>query len=78
MVSVSFEEDEDGNLCLFAYPLQSDPTADLENQDPLADCEPKSEALTWGKPMTSSLLGESKNYGKDARSHHSSKDTDMR
>lgn len=25
VVSVSFEEDEEGNLCLIAYPLKSDP-----------------------------------------------------
>ncbi|XP_059186355.1 inositol hexakisphosphate kinase 2-like isoform X2 [Centropristis striata] len=41
VVSVSFEEDDEGNLCLIAYPLQSDPTADQENKDLSADCEPK-------------------------------------
>ncbi|TMS19202.1 Inositol hexakisphosphate kinase 2 [Larimichthys crocea] len=76
VVSVSFEEDEEGNLCLIAYPLQSDPAADLENKDPLADCESKSEMLMWGKTMASSLLVESENYSKDGRSRHSRKDKD--
>ncbi|XP_068598728.1 inositol hexakisphosphate kinase 2-like [Brachionichthys hirsutus] len=67
VVSVSFEEDEEGNVCLFAYPLQNDPAADLENKDPSADCEPKSEMLKWGKQM------ESENYVKDGRSRQ---DTD--
>lgn len=78
VVSVSFEEDEEGNLCLIAYPLQSDPAADLENKDPLADCESKSEMLMWGKTMASSLLVESENYSKDGRSRHSRKDKDKR
>ncbi|XP_068172436.1 inositol hexakisphosphate kinase 2-like [Antennarius striatus] len=76
VVSVSFEEDDEGNICLFAYPLQNDPSADLENKDPLADCEPKSEMLKWGKQMASSLLVESENYSKDGRSRHSIKDKD--
>lgn len=74
VVSVSFEEDEEGNLCLIAYPLQSDPAADLENKDPLVDCEPKSEMLKWGKTMSSSLLVDSKNYSKDGRSRYTTKD----
>ncbi|XP_030276589.1 inositol hexakisphosphate kinase 2-like [Sparus aurata] len=74
VVSVSFEEDEEGNLCLIAYPLQSDPAADLENKDPLVDCEAKSEMLKWGKTMSSSLLVDSKNYSKDGRSRYSTKD----
>lgn len=78
VVSVSFEEDEEGNLCLIAYPLHSDPAADLENKDPSADCEPKSKMLKWGKMMTSSLLVESENYSKDVRSRHSRKDKDKR
>ncbi|XP_076607675.1 inositol hexakisphosphate kinase 2-like [Chaetodon auriga] len=76
VVSVSFEEDEEGNLCLIAYPLQSDPAADLENKDPLADCESKSEMVKWGKAMASSLLVDSDNYSKDSRSRHPSKDKD--
>lgn len=76
VVSVSFEEDEEGNLCLIAYPLQSDPAADLENKDPLADCESKSEILKCGKTMASSLLVDSENYSKDGRSRHSRKDKD--
>lgn len=77
VVSVSFEEDEEGNLCLIAYPLQSDPAADLENKDPLADCKPKSEVLKWGTAVASSLLVDSENYSKDGR-RHSGKDKDKR
>ncbi|XP_026205207.1 inositol hexakisphosphate kinase 2-like isoform X2 [Anabas testudineus] len=76
VVSVSFEEDEEGNLCLIAYPLHSDPTADVENMDPSADCEPKNKMLTWGKMMASSLLVDNENYSKDSRSRHSRKDKD--
>uniref|UniRef100_A0A3B4XGV2 Kinase n=1 Tax=Seriola lalandi dorsalis TaxID=1841481 RepID=A0A3B4XGV2_SERLL len=76
VVSVSFEEDEEGNLCLIAYPLHSDPAADLENKDPLVDCEPKSKLLKWGKMVTSSLLVDTENYSKDGRSRHSRKDKD--
>ncbi|XP_070707188.1 inositol hexakisphosphate kinase 2-like [Pempheris klunzingeri] len=68
VVSVSFEEDEEGNLCLIAYPLQSDP--DLENKDPLADCKPKSEMLKLGKTTASSVPAE------DGRSRYSRKDKD--
>ena len=78
VVSVSFEEDEEGNLCLIAYPLPSDTAADLENKDPLADSESKSEMLKWGKTMASSLLVDSENYSKDGRSRHSRKDKDKR
>ncbi|KAG7494728.1 inositol hexakisphosphate kinase 2-like [Solea senegalensis] len=75
-VSVSFEEDEEGNLCLIAYPLHSDPATDLENKDPSADCEPKSKLLKWGKMVASSLLVDSDNYSKDGRSRHTRKDKD--
>lgn len=71
VVSVSFEEDEEGNLCLIAYPLRNDPAADLENQDPLSDCEAKT-----GKMISSSVLVDSENYHKDSRSRHSRKDKD--
>ncbi|XP_012717663.2 inositol hexakisphosphate kinase 2 [Fundulus heteroclitus] len=37
VVSVSFEEDEEENLCLIAYPLCSDQPADVENKDSSAD-----------------------------------------
>ncbi|XP_075997329.1 inositol hexakisphosphate kinase 2-like [Genypterus blacodes] len=76
VVSVSFEEDEEGNLCLIAYPLHSDPAGDLENKDSAVDCEPKSKMLKWGNMMTSSLLVESENYSKESRSRHSRKDKD--
>ncbi|XP_020792485.2 inositol hexakisphosphate kinase 2-like [Boleophthalmus pectinirostris] len=65
VVSVSFEEDHEGNLCLFAYPLRSDPT-DLENKDPLTDNEPKTKIVKLSKKMASSLLMDSENY-KDHR-----------
>uniref|UniRef100_A0A8D3AJG0 Kinase n=1 Tax=Scophthalmus maximus TaxID=52904 RepID=A0A8D3AJG0_SCOMX len=74
-VSVSFEEDEEGNLCLIAYPLHSDPAADLENKDPSDDCEPKSKMLKWGNMVASSLLVDSDNYN-DGRSRHTRKDKD--
>ncbi|XP_037304031.2 inositol hexakisphosphate kinase 2-like [Pungitius pungitius] len=76
VVSVSFEEDEEGNLCLIAYPIQSDPAGDLENKDPSADSEPKCEMLMWGKMMASWPLVDSENYSKDSRSRHSCKDQD--
>lgn len=78
VVSVSFEEDEEGNFCLIAYPLQSDPAADLENKDPSADCESKSEMLKCGKMIASSLLVDGENYSNDGRFRHSRKDKDKR
>ncbi|XP_025931283.1 inositol hexakisphosphate kinase 2 isoform X2 [Apteryx rowi] len=50
VVSVSFEEDEDGNLCLIAYPLNGDHD-NLENLDN-SDCEPKSKLLRWTNKKT--------------------------
>uniref|UniRef100_A0A667ZH95 Kinase n=1 Tax=Myripristis murdjan TaxID=586833 RepID=A0A667ZH95_9TELE len=76
VVSVSFEEDEEGNLCLIAYPIHSDPAGDLENKDPSADCEPKSKMLKWGNKMGSSPLVDNDNYSNDGRSRHSRKDKD--
>lgn len=64
VVSVSFQEDQEGNLSLFAYPLCSDPT-DLENKDP-SDNEPKTKMVKLSKMMASSLLVDSENY-KDCR-----------
>uniref|UniRef100_A0A3B5QAF7 Kinase n=1 Tax=Xiphophorus maculatus TaxID=8083 RepID=A0A3B5QAF7_XIPMA len=65
VVSVSFEEDEEGNLCLIAYPLHSE-SVDLENKDPSADCqEPKSKMLKWSNKKQSPLLQEKENYSKD-------------
>ncbi|XP_076870698.1 inositol hexakisphosphate kinase 2b [Brachyhypopomus gauderio] len=55
VVSVSFEEDEEENLCLIAYPLHGD-SSDLENKEPLADGEPKNKILKWGKKKPSGLL----------------------
>ncbi|XP_076003292.1 inositol hexakisphosphate kinase 2-like isoform X2 [Genypterus blacodes] len=64
VVSVSFEEDEEGHLCLIAYPLHSE-AGDLENKDPSADCEPKSKMLKWSNKKQSHLLLENDNYSKD-------------
>uniref|UniRef100_H2MQN5 Kinase n=1 Tax=Oryzias latipes TaxID=8090 RepID=H2MQN5_ORYLA len=55
VVSVSFEEDDERNLCLVAYPLSSDPAADLDISDLSGDRESKGKILQWGK-MTPSLL----------------------
>ncbi|KAJ8257172.1 hypothetical protein GJAV_G00182650 [Gymnothorax javanicus] len=65
VVSVGFEEDEEGNLCLIAYPLHSEP-GNLENMSPPSDGEPKSKMLKWGN-MLSGL--ESDNHCKE-RSRH--------
>lgn len=65
VVSVSFQEDQEGNLCLFAYPLRNDPI-DLENKDPSTDNEPKTKMVKVSQMMASSLLVDSENF-KDAR-----------
>lgn len=45
VVSVCFEEDEDRNLCLIAYPLKGDHgTMDFVDN---SDCEPKNKLLRW-------------------------------
>ncbi|XP_053268324.1 inositol hexakisphosphate kinase 2 [Pleuronectes platessa] len=76
VVSVSFEEDVEGNLCLFAYPLMSDPAGELENKDRSTDCKHKSQLIKWGNMVKSSLLIDSENYTKDGRSHQAHKDED--
>lgn len=68
VVSVSFEEDAEGNVSFIAYPLQCDPEADLENKNSSVDCEPKSEMLMGGKIM------DSKNDSTDGQSHCTDKD----
>eukprot|EP00069_Balaena_mysticetus_P008506 bmy_05985T0 len=45
VVSVRFEEDEDRNLCLIAYPLKGD-HGTMDSVDN-SDCEPKSKLLRW-------------------------------
>lgn len=45
VVSVCFEEDEDRNLCLIAYPLKGD-HGTVDSVDS-SDCEPKSKLLRW-------------------------------
>lgn len=71
MVSVSFEEDEEGNLCLIAYPLHSE-VSDLENVAPSVDCEPKNK-MKWANKM----LLDNDVYSKD-RARNSRKDKDKR
>lgn len=71
VVSVSFEEDEEGNLCLIAYPLHSE-LGDLENVDPSADLEPKNK-MKW----VSKMLLDNEGYSKD-RSRNSRKEKDKR
>uniref|UniRef100_A0A3P9J0F1 Kinase n=1 Tax=Oryzias latipes TaxID=8090 RepID=A0A3P9J0F1_ORYLA len=61
VVSVSFEEDDERNLCLVAYPLSSDPAADLDISDLSGDRESKGKILQWGK-MTPSLLVDNENH----------------
>ncbi|XP_028854254.1 inositol hexakisphosphate kinase 2-like isoform X2 [Denticeps clupeoides] len=73
VVSVSFEEDEEGNLCLIAYPLHNK-LGDLENVDPAADGEPKNKAK-WANKMPPALLLDNDGYGKD-RARHARKDKD--
>lgn len=71
VVSVSFEEDEEGNLCLIAYPLHSD-LGDLENVVPSADLDPNNK-IKW----VSKKLLDNEGYSKD-RSRHTRKDKDKR
>lgn len=77
MVSVSFEEDEEGNLCLIAYPLHSE-SGDLENKDPSSDCEPKSKMLKWSNKKQSPLLLDNDNYSKERARHSRKEDKIMR
>lgn len=71
VVSVSFEEDEEGNLCLVAYPLHTEST-DLENKDPSSDCEPKTKMLKRSNKKQPALM-DNDNYSKD-RARHSRKE----
>ncbi|TNN49658.1 Inositol hexakisphosphate kinase 2 [Liparis tanakae] len=76
VVSVSLEEDEEGNFCFVAYPVQSDPADDLENKDPSADDKPKCELLLWEKMMSSCPLVDGNDYSKGGRGRRSFKDRD--
>uniref|UniRef100_W5NAT3 Kinase n=1 Tax=Lepisosteus oculatus TaxID=7918 RepID=W5NAT3_LEPOC len=64
VVSVSFEGDEEGNLCLIAYPLHSDAGELEKNVDPSADCEPKNKMVKWGNKKQGLLL-DNENYSKE-------------
>lgn len=77
VVSVSFEEDEEGNLCLIAYPLRSE-SSDLENKDPSADCESKSKILKWSHKKHSPLHMENDIYSKERARHSRKEDKIMR
>lgn len=77
VVSVSFEEDEEGNLCLIAYPLHSE-SGDLENKDISTDCEPKSKMLKWSNKKQPTLLLENDNYSKERARHSRKEDKIMR
>lgn len=77
VVSVSFEEDEEGNLCLIAYPLHSE-LGDQENKDPSADCEPKSKMLKWSNKKQPVLLLDNDNYSKERGRHSRKEDKIMR
>ncbi|CAL8338981.1 unnamed protein product [Merluccius merluccius] len=61
VVSVRFEETEEGNLCLIAYPLHSE-AGDQENKDPSVDSEPKTKMLKWSGEKQ---LVENEIYSKD-------------
>lgn len=76
VVSVSFEEDEEGNLCLIAYPMHTDPPADVENKALSADCDPKTKMLHWGQMITAPLLLEGEIYSKDGRARSFREDKD--
>ncbi|KAM4721538.1 inositol hexakisphosphate kinase 2 isoform 1-T2 [Rhinophrynus dorsalis] len=67
VISVSFEEDEDGNLCLIAYPLNGDQD-NLENVD-YSDCsESKSKLLRWSNKKALKL--ENDNLTKERVRQH--------
>ncbi|XP_030212521.1 inositol hexakisphosphate kinase 2 [Gadus morhua] len=62
VVSVSFEEDDEGNLCLIAYPLHSD----QETKELAVDSQPKNKILQWVND----------NQAMEVCSHNSQKDKD--
>lgn len=76
VVTVSFEEDAKGNLCLFAYPLHSKAAADLENNAPLTNNEHESKMFEWGNMVQPSLLMDSENVSKADQSGHVFKELD--
>ncbi|CAH2311970.1 inositol hexakisphosphate kinase 2 [Pelobates cultripes] len=67
VVSVSFEEDEDGNLCLIAYPLNGDQD-NLENLDYSECSEPKGKLLRWSNKKA--LMLENDNITKERVRQH--------
>lgn len=68
VVSVNFEEDEEGNLCLIAYPLHSDSgVGHLENIDLSVNSEPYSKMLHWGNKQLSARSLLDSHEDKDKR-----------
>ncbi|KAM4652695.1 inositol hexakisphosphate kinase 2 isoform 1-T2 [Discoglossus pictus] len=67
VISVSFEEDEDGKLCLIAYPLNGDHD-NLENVDNSECNEPKNKLLRWSNKKA--LMLENDNFTKERVRHH--------
>ena len=68
VVSVGFEEDEEGNLCLIAYPLHSDSgVGHLENIDLTVNGEPYSKMLHWGNKQLSARSLLDSHEDKDMR-----------
>lgn len=65
---MGFEEDEEGNLCLIAYPLHSDSgVGHLENIDLSVNSEPYSKMLHWGNKQLSARSLLDSHEDKDKR-----------
>ncbi|CAL8340199.1 unnamed protein product [Lota lota] len=72
VVSVSFEEDDEGNLCLIAYPLHND----QENKDLAADGQPNNKMLKWAndnQAMEVCLSGNSQKDKDESLQHRAEK-----
>ncbi|XP_053576708.1 inositol hexakisphosphate kinase 2 [Bombina bombina] len=67
VVSVSFEEDEAGKLCLIAYPLKGDHD-NLDNLDNSECNEPKNKMLRWSNKKA--LMLENDNLTKERVRQH--------
>uniref|UniRef100_A0A8C4TL48 Kinase n=1 Tax=Erpetoichthys calabaricus TaxID=27687 RepID=A0A8C4TL48_ERPCA len=62
VVSVSFEEDEDGSLCLIAYPLNRE-QSELEKNVDHSDCEAKNKMIKWSNKK--GMILENDNFSKE-------------
>ncbi|XP_037632740.1 inositol hexakisphosphate kinase 2-like [Sebastes umbrosus] len=78
LASVRFEEDEEENHCIVAYPFQSDPAEDLdlEDTDSTAYSDLKCEMRMWGKMMAFSQIVDGENDSNDVQSRPSCQDQD--